>query len=429
MRAKRIVIIALALSMVVAALCLHSHIFLLEILPVQFLPFSLIIANFLLIPFEASIQRIISRNAAQRLKELHPTVIGITGSFGKTSVKHILGHILEMHAPTLYTPGSVNTLMGIARIIRERLEARTQYFIVEMGAYGRGSIARLCHLTPPQVGIITAIGDAHYERFKSLDAVAHAKFELAEAVLEAGEGKIIIHETVLKQDYAKQFVVEHRERFVICGASMDADYHLLESKQTSAGLDITLDTASGRYEITAPLFGLQHTGNIVMAFAAAAALGLSPERIVAALRTVPQIKHRLEVKPQTDGTVYIDDGFNSNQAGFEAALGLLNTLGSLSGKRKILITPGILELGEKHDAIHRLLGAEAGRSVDIALIVQSGRIPSFVGAFMETSPDKTLERVGSLAEAQAWIKDHGLPGDIILIENDLPDLGEASFSA
>src|SRR6202050_4878731 len=113
-------------------------------------------------------------------------VIAVTGSYGKTSVKHILGHVLETAAPTLITPGSVNTAMGIARVVRERLQPHHRYFVVEMGAYGPGSIRRLCALTPPKMGLVTAIGMAHYERFKTLETVAAAKFELAEAVAEQG---------------------------------------------------------------------------------------------------------------------------------------------------------------------------------------------------------------------------------------------------
>src|SRR5206468_12245453 len=128
--------------------------------------------------------------AHSKLQRLNPVVIGVTGSYGKTSVKHILGHVLETAGPTLITPGSVNTAMGIARVIRERLQPHHRYLVVEMGAYGIGSIRRLCALTPPRLGIISAIGKAHYERFKSLDAVAQAKFELAEAA--AGNGGSVV---------------------------------------------------------------------------------------------------------------------------------------------------------------------------------------------------------------------------------------------
>src|ERR1700683_3694665 len=148
-------------------------------------------------------------------------VIAVTGSYGKTSVKHILGHVLETAAPTLITPGSVNTAMGIARVIRERLQPHHRYFVVEMGAYGPGSIRRLCALTPPKMGIVTAIGMAHYERFKSLEAVAAAKFELAEAVAANG-GKTIAAADVLAFAAPRRFAAAHPDLLLAVGSEANA---------------------------------------------------------------------------------------------------------------------------------------------------------------------------------------------------------------
>jgi len=158
-RAKRIFAVALTIAIAsgAAVACVGGNAALF-ILPVQLLPIDLVVANLLLVPFEARIQQGFWREAHDKLMKLSPVVIGITGSYGKTSVKHILGHILEAASSVLITPGSVNTPMGIARIVRERLRAEHRYFVVEMGAYGPGSIARLCRLAPPTLGVITAIG-------------------------------------------------------------------------------------------------------------------------------------------------------------------------------------------------------------------------------------------------------------------------------
>ena len=181
-------------------------------MPLWAVPFTLVLGNILMMPLESRTQRKFWTEAHTKLKRLRPMVIGITGSFGKTSVKHILGHILSMHARTLYTPGSVNTVMGNTRIIREQLKPGVRYFIAEMGAYGIGSIKRLCDLTPPDFGILTTIGEAHYERFKSLETVAQAKFELSEAVI-AKDGKMIVGEEVLAQQYAVDYMNAHRDQF------------------------------------------------------------------------------------------------------------------------------------------------------------------------------------------------------------------------
>ncbi|HEV8680139.1 MAG TPA: Mur ligase family protein, partial [Stellaceae bacterium] len=163
-RAKRIYGIALALIAGIGIVAvLASRLAAAWIVAVQLVPLALVAANLLLAPFEAAVQRRYWREARAILERVNPTVIAVTGSYGKTSVKHILGHVLETAGATLITPGSVNTAMGIARVIRERLQPHHRYFVVEMGAYGIGSIARLCALTPPQIGIISAIGKAHYE--------------------------------------------------------------------------------------------------------------------------------------------------------------------------------------------------------------------------------------------------------------------------
>jgi UDP-N-acetylmuramoyl-tripeptide--D-alanyl-D-alanine ligase len=422
-RARRIFVVAYAGCLLMG---LYVPLFdgLWAILVVQLIPLSLVLANIFLMPVEALIQRRIMNEASALLARLNPTVVGITGSFGKTSVKHILGHILEMNAPTLFTPGSVNTLMGVSRIIREKLRRETRFFLVEMGAYGVGSIAKLCRLTPPQVGIITALGEAHYERFKTLDTVARAKFELAQAVMAQGAGKIVIHEDVLAQPYARDFVAQNRAHFVLCGTSAHADLVIGGIEQSASGLSVDVRWQGQDYKLFAPLYGIHHGGNMALSFAAAVVLGMPADRAALALRTVPQIKHRLEVKPQPDGTIYIDDGFNSNPRGFAAALELLDRLGAEKGGRRILITPGIVELGAKHDEAHRDLGILAARHSDIALVVQGQRIPTFIEGF---AAQKALHRVGSLAEAQKWLRANGKAGDIILIENDLPDTGETKL--
>ena len=183
---------------------------------VQAVPFALVLAVRLLQPQEDRIQKRFWDEAHDKLKRLAPVVVGVTGSYGKTSTKHILGHILESSGSALITPGSVNTPMGIARIVRERLEPYHRHFVVEMGAYGPGSIERLCRLAPPDIAVVTAVGPAHYERFKSLDAVARTKFELPEAAIARG-GKAIVNDEVLAFADAKAFADGHRAAMVLVG--------------------------------------------------------------------------------------------------------------------------------------------------------------------------------------------------------------------
>jgi UDP-N-acetylmuramoyl-tripeptide--D-alanyl-D-alanine ligase len=422
-RAKRIYAIALALIAAIGlGAMLSSDLAIGWIAAAQLVPLALVGANLLLAPFEASVQARYWREARAALQRINPTVIAVTGSYGKTSVKHILGHVLETAGPTLITPGSVNTAMGIARVIRERLGAHHRYFVVEMGAYGIGSIRHLCALTPPCIGIISAIGKAHYERFKSLDAVAHAKFELAEAVRDNG-GTVVVASDVLQFAWPREFVERHGDIVVTVGADDASTLFIRSLRQEAEGIVAQVFWRGTGYELRAPLFGLHQGGNIALAFAAACSLGLSPEDIVASLKTIPQIAHRLEVKRQGDGPIVIDDAYNSNPVGFASALGLLDAL-RRPGGRRILVTPGMAELGSEHEAEHARIGHLAAAHVDVLVAVAPHRVAPLVAAFSHAAPERAIVSCPNFADAQTWL-DRNLAGhDVVLIENDLPDILE-----
>ncbi len=429
-RAQRIYWVAFALCAAAGAAAAFAPAPVWWLAPLWAVPFTLLLANLILIPLESRNQRRFWNEAHAKLARLRPRVIGITGSFGKTSVKHILGHVLSMHARTLFTPGSVNTVMGNTRIIREQLKPGTRYFIAEMGAYGIGSIRRLCDLSPPDLGVLTTIGEAHYERFKSLDAVARAKFELCEAVV-AREGKMVVGEEVLAQDHAVDYMNEHRDHFVICGKGAFADLKILDITQQKDGLKVKVawpeKFGEDEFMLFAPLYGLHHGANMALAFGAAVLAGVPAKKAVAAMASVPQIKHRLEVKPQGDGSILIDDAYNSNPSGFAAALELTDRLRNGRGRR-ILITPGMAELGARHDEAHTELGLKASQCIDVALVVRPDRIPTFVETFERRSANGRLVKLDSFAQAEDWLKRNVKADDVVLIENDLPDILERRFA-
>ncbi len=408
------------------------------LLMVQLTPLFLTIGNASLAPYEGAVQKKFYNEARAKLEEVNPTIIGITGSYGKTSIKHILGHILGNSAPTLMTPGSVNTLMGITRIIREHLEPNHKYFIVEMGAYGPGSIAGLCALTPPQYGIISSIGHAHYERFKTLDTVAQAKYELAESVISRG-GTMIVHEKTLKFEHARNIRHGAMNNFIACGEPMQTqtpkneqefsyltpeDLQIKSVEQTPKGLCVKLEWQDESYTLRAPLYGTHHGHNIALAFACAMTLGMEAKDIKAALATVSQIKHRLQVTQQINDTIIIDDAFNSNPPDFRAALHVMRVLADDTEGRGILVTPGIVELGAAHDEVHRTLGVLAAETCDVCIVVQPERIPTFISGFKASAKRTHLLTFNTFEDAQKWLVANREKGDVILLENDLPDIYE-----
>ncbi len=436
-RAQRILLMGLLFSLLIGLAGFYISSPIAWIIGVHALPLALLLGNASLNPHEKSVQKKFYNEAQARLAEMNPIVIGITGSYGKTSVKHILGHILKTSAPTLMTPGSVNTLMGITRIIREQLAPNHKYFIVEMGAYGPGSIKRLCDLTPPNYGIISSIGHAHYERFKTLDTVAQAKYELAEAVLEKN-GTMIVHEKTLKFEHSRGIRHRAMDNFIVCGEPMTSpakteqefsylapdDLNILSVEQTPKGICVKISWKGEDYTLRAPLYGVHHGHNVALAFACAMSLGMDAKDIKTALASTPQIKHRLEVKQQIDSSIIIDDAFNSNPPGFRAAMHVMRVLADDRNGRAILVTPGIVELGTTHDEVHRTLGRLAADVCDIAIIVSPERIPTFIEGFKSNEKAKTLQQFETFKDAEKWLIENKRPTDVILLENDLPDIYE-----
>ncbi|HXV74043.1 MAG TPA: UDP-N-acetylmuramoyl-tripeptide--D-alanyl-D-alanine ligase [Sphingomonadales bacterium] len=389
-------------------------------------PFFLAAANFVLKPYEERVNRRYLHEAEARLKALSPVVVGVTGSYGKTTTKHILAYVLSAAAPALATPGSINTELGITRVIREELQARHKYFVAEMGAYGEGAIAKLCRLARPSLGLITAVGLAHLERFGTPEAVFRAKFELADGVKARG-GKTIVNADAVPAALLKAYAASNPD-LVLCGQEggpFPLKVALVSARQTPVGIEIKLKTGTGILDLAAPLYGEHNAANVMMAAAAALELGLKGEVIRAALKTVPQIPHRLEVIQNPKGATVIDDAYNSNPQGFENALKVLSAV-TPKGGRRILVTPGMVELGPAHEAEHERLGRLAAEHVDIALMVGPKRLASFIRAFSDAKPaGAELYTFTTQREAEAWARAHAKPDDAILFENNLPDLYEA----
>ncbi len=398
------------------------------ILIIQALPFLLMAANRLLAPFEARVKARFKAEAQRVLAERDPTVIAITGSFGKTSTKHLIAHLLASAAPTLATPGSVNTEMGITRVIREQLKPEHRYFIVEMGAYGPGSIARLCAFTPPKVGVITAVGMAHYERFKTLETVADAKFELAEATIKSG-GPVIVSTDGIPADLMATEIAKRPGTYIKVGKDAD-DLKVTGVTEDADGTEITVVDAGETHSLRAPLYGSHQSGNMALAAAVARAVGVPWAVIKGAMTTAPQTRHRLEVfKGNASTPTIIDDAYNANPVGLAAGLALLDRLvDKAAGGRRILITPGMVELGAKHDSEHARLGALAAQHVDILYAVSSDRMPTFVPAFRAAAQeDQQVHEFAKQAEAEAAARSQWRAGDAVLFANNLPDLFEAKI--
>ncbi len=405
-------------------------------------PLWLILANNLLQPYETGLQEGFANEARALIKKHGPTVIGITGSYGKTSTKIILREILSSVAPTFVPPGSINSYMGVTREIREKLQPIHKYAVIEMGAYYIGSIRRMCTLTPPQAAIITAIGIMHLERFGGQDSVMKAKSELAQAV--PADGILVVN----GDDPNCRKIAEDNPKKTVLYYGWDDNNGHLDAKiyditATDKGSNFKIRWQGQEYEGFTQLLGKPLLSNALASFTLACALGIAPQTVISAMRNVRTENNRLEpvkvpissfkVKengnhPIATGEVLrLNDAYNSNPIGFAAAL---DVLGQVSGNRKILVTPGMIELGDRQEQENKLAATKAATVCDMVLVVGDTNKKALTEGLKEGGlDDQKLQEFEDMHTALTYLSGYCEDGDVVLIENDLGDLyeGEVSF--
>jgi UDP-N-acetylmuramoyl-tripeptide--D-alanyl-D-alanine ligase len=382
------------------------------------MPLMLVGANASLASYEAAVQRSYEAEAAERVRQVAPFIIGITGSYGKSSSKAMLAHILQFKDPTLAASGSINTLMGVTRHIRENLVPGHRFMVVEMGAFQAGSIRRLCQLTPPSAGLITAVGDMHLERFGSTDTILRAKAELAEAL--PPRGLLVVN---ADSPGALRIAREARDaRVLLYGetSTEKLDTRLEEVQFSKKGTSFVLRTRDRSYSCFTPLLGRPIVLNIAGTFTMATAVGVDPEVAVAAIRTLQPVSNRLEVVEE-HGITWIRDAYNSNQVGFRAAL---EVAAALPATRRFLATPGVIELGADQRQVNRALAGEASAVCDTTLVVAATNREAFVAGHRDAEREDRLVSVPGRTEAFRWLHETLKEGDLVILENDLPDLYE-----
>ncbi len=376
----------------------------------------LMTANWLLRPVEAKINKGYYDDAARILHAMPDMkVIGITGSYGKTSTKHYLNRILSEQFNVLMTPGSYNTLLGVIRTVREMMQPYTEIFICEMGAKNIGDIKEICDLVHPQTGIITAVGEQHLESFKTIENVQRTKFELADAL--PSDGTVYVNNDF---PYAASRRVDNARcvRYAIDGTK-ETDFWITEMKFHESGTDFTLHTPQGEAQFSTRLIGEFNISNLIPAIAVAMQLGMPLDKIRHAVSRIEQVEHRLSMKRTPGGITIIDDAFNSNPDGSRMAL---DVLASMTKGKRIIVTPGMIELGEKQYDYNNRFGRKIASSADVAIIVGAYNRDAILSGLKEAGmPEDKVRAVETFKEAQAVLSTIMRPGDTVLYENDLPD--------
>ena len=341
-------------------------------------------------------------------------VIGVTGSYGKTSVKFILARILSEKFNVLATPQSFNTPMGVVRTVREKLRPQTEVFVCEMGAKNVGDIKEICDIVNPTMGLITSVGEQHLETFKTLDNVCSTKFELYDAV-KKNSGKVFANINSAPI-YEKK---DSGADIIGYGTKDDAFAKAENIVYGSGGTTFEVVFENERISLSTKLLGAHNVINITGAVALAKELGVKNEDIAFAVSRLEQTQHRLELKPFKNGSVMIDDAYNSNP---EGCLEAVNVLSRFNDSFKVIITPGLVELGDREYDVNYSLGVHAAKAADVIIAVGKKRSEPIVkGALDSGFKKENLFVAESFKNALEIFEPFAKSGTVLLVENDLPD--------
>ena len=363
-------------------------------------------ALYLLAPVEVRLSRKYVVAAKERIGKVQPTVIAITGSYGKTSTKNYLAHLLGPTHSLLASPASFNNAMGLSRAVNEGLVPGTELFIAEMGTYGPGEIAALCEVFPPDIAVLTAIGEVHLQRMKDRDGVLSAKAEITE---KASSVVVDVDDRLLRglaDDCA------HRGQDVVrCSTTTTAaDVALVDGHLWVGGEDLGA--------VTLPDTAI--AGNAAVALGAALALGDDLRLIARRLVDLPTVPHRLEPTAQPGGSWILDDTYNSNPVGAALAVRRATELAARSGGRVHVVTPGMVELGDVQETRNSELG-QAIRDSGAATLVVVGRTNAEALVAGGSGGATEVLQVPDRAAGVALVQTRSAAGDVVLFENDLPD--------
>jgi UDP-N-acetylmuramoyl-tripeptide--D-alanyl-D-alanine ligase len=408
-------------------------------------PWTMLLANRALQPVQHAINRRYERRARRSLREWAPLVVGITGSYGKTTTKFCVGEVLAADRPTLVTPESYNSFLGVVRTINEHLRSSHRAFVVEMGMFRRGDISELCELVHPKLGVITAIGPMHLERLGSIEAIAAAKGELLDALPSDGHfitnaedprclelaARATVPVTLFGIQASPGAVAAASDGALTAQSTPNpsprkppyvqviaSDVQLAEGRTT---FKLQLDgPGSTPVDVSAGLLGRHNISNLLAAAAVGRVLGVPPARIAEALSRVQAPAHRLQpIHNRRAGIVVIDDAYNSNPDGAASALEVLR---EHPATRRLLVTPGMVELGELERELNRRFGEHAGGVCDLAILVGSSRTAPIREGLAGGGMDPlSIHVVRDITEATSLLGRLTRAGDVVLFENDLPD--------
>ncbi|WP_069649150.1 UDP-N-acetylmuramoyl-tripeptide--D-alanyl-D-alanine ligase [Caloranaerobacter ferrireducens] len=383
-----------------------------------FEPYNMILANILVAPIEKKINKYYYDKAYDKVRTFKDLkIVGITGSFGKTSTKFITSTILQEKYKVLKTPESYNTPMGISKVINNDLTNEYEVFVVEMGARNIGDIKEVARLANPKIGVLTAIGPTHLETFKNVENIMKTKYELIEELPPEGIAIFNYDNKYIRKLADKTF----KEKILYGMEDIEKlDIYATDLEVSEFGSSFILNDREGNsIKCKTKLLGKHNIQNLLAGAAVARALGLTLDEIARGIEKVEPVPHRLQLINPGTGVIVIDDAFNSNPVGAKAALDVIN---QFKNRRKIIVTPGMVELGEQEAEANKEFGKNIANVCDYVILIGQNRTKPIFDGLREMNYSKdNIFVVNTLNEATIKLQELVKPGDVVLFENDLPD--------
>ena len=381
-------------------------------------PFVIFLANIINKPIEKLVFEHYKHKAKTKLKQMKNLKrIGITGSYGKTSTKNFLNEILNVKYNSFATEKSFNTMNGLMISINNKLDKFSDIFIAEMGAFRRGEIKEKCNFIKPQYGILTTIGTAHLESFGNIKNTQKAKFELIDSLPENG-----IAVLNMDDEYQTSYDIKSKCKKVwVSTKNKKADVYAYDIKLSNKGTSfkcVFKDTGKEE-KFETKLLGNANVYNIIESVALAYNLGMNVTEISAGVRRIEPVEHRLQLREFNENITIIDDAYNSNPVGSSMAV---DVLGMMDGK-KIIITPGMIELGDDQDKYNREFGNQIAEVCDeVVLIGLEQTKPIYEGLKEKGYSEKKIHILNDVKDSFKLMQKISDGKTYVLIENDLPDI-------
>ena len=378
--------------------------------------FVVMTANKINKPIEKCVYLYYRLKAIKKLKLMNIPVVGITGSYGKTSSKNIISDILNIKLNAFATPKSFNTPYGLISSINNYLDKFNDIFIAEMGAFKIGEIKQNCKLVNPKYGIITTIGEAHLETFGSRKNIMKGKFELVESL--PSDGLAILNGD---DPYQLKYQIKNNCKVKWIGIdNKDVDLYATNIKLSGTGtsFDCVFKGDSTKYNFKTKLLGNHNVYNILAGILLGKELGLSIDELQRGVSSIKTIEHRLELKKYGNINI-IDDAYNSNPVGSKRAV---EVLGLMEGT-KIIVTPGMIELGEKQYELNYKFGQYISEVCDYVILIGKKQTKPIYDGLIENNYDKKkIFILNDVREAFTLMNKLASYKTYVLLENDLPDL-------